>query len=81
MLVRGVGIRDIGVILQISLTTALNVLKSTKYRIRAKQNHYDCLDIDEFWTHVGEKKNKVWLIYAYHRESGEIVAYVWGNET
>jgi IS1 family transposase len=21
----------------------------------------------------------VWLIYAYHRESGEIVAYVWGK--
>jgi IS1 family transposase len=26
-----------------------------------------------------KKKNKVWLSYAYHRESGEIVAYVWGN--
>jgi IS1 family transposase len=26
---------------------------------------------------VGKKKNKVWLIYAYHRESGDIVAYVW----
>jgi IS1 family transposase len=30
------------------------------------------------------KKNKVWLIYAYHRESGKIVASnrrfaVWGN--
>jgi IS1 family transposase len=25
------------------------------------------------------RKNKVWLIYAYHRESGEIVAYVWGK--
>jgi IS1 family transposase len=38
----------------------------------------------EFWTNVGEKKNKVWLIYAYHRESGEIVASnqrfaVWGK--
>jgi IS1 family transposase len=28
---------------------------------------------------VGNKKNKQWLIYAYHRESGEIVAYVWGK--
>ena len=28
---------------------------------------------------MGRKTNKVWLIYAYHRESGEIVAYVWGN--
>lgn len=28
---------------------------------------------------VGNKQNKQWLIYAYHRESGEIVAYVWGK--
>lgn len=21
----------------------------------------------------------MWLVYAYHRESGEIVAYVWGK--
>jgi IS1 family transposase len=28
---------------------------------------------------VGKKKNKVWLIYAYHRETGEIVAFVWGK--
>jgi IS1 family transposase len=29
--------------------------------------------------YVGEKKHKVWLIYAYRRESGEIVGYVWGK--
>jgi IS1 family transposase len=28
---------------------------------------------------VEKKKNKVRLIYAYHRKSGEIVAYVWGK--
>jgi hypothetical protein len=44
------------------------------------ENHYDCLEIDEFWTYVGKKKNQVWLIYAYHRESGEIVAFVWVGE-
>ena len=26
-------------------------------------------------TGVGNKKNKVWLIYAYDRSGGEIVAY------
>jgi transposase-like protein len=61
MPVRGVGIRDIGIILQISITTVLKVLKSTKYKIKPKQSCYDCLEIDEFWTHVGKKKNKVWL--------------------
>jgi IS1 family transposase len=72
------------VILQISITTVLKVLKSTRYTIKPKQTHYDCLEIDEFWTYVGKKENKVWLIYAYHRESGEIVASnrrfaVWGK--
>jgi IS1 family transposase len=36
------------------------------------------------WAYEGKKKNKVWLIYAYHRESEEIVASnrrfaVWGK--
>ena len=35
--------------------------------------------MDEFWTFVGNKKNKVWLIYAYDRHTGEIAAYVWGK--
>ncbi|MBF7694337.1 IS1 family transposase, partial [Acinetobacter pollinis] len=43
------------------------------------QSHYETLEIDEFWTFVGNKQNKQWLIYAYHRETGEIVAYVWGK--
>jgi IS1 family transposase len=79
MLVRGTGIRDISTVLKISITKVLKVLKSTKYQIKPKQSHYDCLEADEFWTYVGKKKNKVWLIYAYHRESEEIVAYVWGK--
>jgi IS1 family transposase len=84
MQVRGVGIRDMGIILHISITTVSNVLKSTKYKIQPKQTHYDCLEIDEFWRYVEKKKNKVGLIYAYHRETGEIVTLnrrfaVWGK--
>ena len=30
-------------------------------------------------TYVGKKSNKIWLIYAYHKDTGEIVAYVWGK--
>ena len=46
---------------------------------RQKQKYYDTLEVDEFWTFVGSKKRKVWLIYAYHRETGEIVSYAWGK--
>jgi IS1 family transposase len=79
MLVRGAGIRDISAILRISVTKVLKVLASGIYAIQPKKKHYNRLEIDEFWTYVGEKKNKVWLIYAYHRESGEIAGYVWGK--
>jgi IS1 family transposase len=52
---------------------------TTSYHLTPKRKHYDVLEIDEFWTYVGNKKNKLWLIYAYHRTSGEIVAFVWGK--
>jgi IS1 family transposase len=77
MVVRGCGRPS--AILCISITKVLKILKSFKYKIKPKKNHYDVLKIDEFWTYVGKKSNKMWLIYAYHRASGEIVAYVWGK--
>ena len=43
------------------------------------QKHYDVLQVNEFHTFVGYKKNKVWLIYAYHQKTGQIVAFVWGK--
>jgi IS1 family transposase/transposase-like protein len=79
MLVRGIGIRDIAEIEEVSEKKVLSVLVHSHQIITPKQQHYDSLEIDEFWTYVGNKKNKVWLIYAYHRATGEIVAYVWGK--
>ena len=35
--------------------------------------------MDEFWTYVGHKKNKVWLVYAYDPDTSEIVAFIWGK--
>ena len=49
-----------------------------KHALKPKRKRCDCLDVDEFWTYVGRKKNRKWLIYAYHRETGEIVA-LWGK--
>ncbi|KAA6304697.1 hypothetical protein EZS27_043655, partial [termite gut metagenome] len=39
--------------------------------------YYERLEVDEFWTYVGNKGKQYWLIYAYERQSGEIVACVW----
>jgi IS1 family transposase len=73
------GIRDISYIEDVSINKVLSVLVNSKHIIKPKQSHYDSLEVDEFCTYAGNKKNKVWLIYAYHRATGEIVSYVWGK--
>jgi hypothetical protein len=75
LLVRGIGIRDIAEIERISIKKGLSVLVHSRQLIRPKQAYYDCLEVDEIWTYVGKKSNKVWLIYAYHSETGGIVAF------
>ena len=47
--------------------------------IKPKQGHYQKLQVNEFWTYVGHKKNKVWLVYDYDLDTSEIVAFVWGK--
>jgi len=79
MLVRNVGIRDIAEIEHVSLGTVLSVLTESNKVITPKQKHYDVLEVDEFWSYVGDKQTKVWLIYAYHRKTGEIVSWVFGK--
>ena len=79
MFVRGNGVRDISAILKISIGKVLHTLISSNYQITPKREYYDTLEVDELWTYVGDKTNKQRLIYAYHRESGEIAAYVWGK--
>ena len=79
MLVRGLGIRDIAVIEDISISKVLLILIGLNYSLNPKHCHYESLAIDEFHTFVGSKKNKMWLIYAYCRAYKEIVCYVWGR--
>ncbi len=79
MIARGCGVRDIVAIEGISSQKALTTLVNSDYKIKPKKQYYQFLEIEEFWTFVGNKKNKQWLIYAYDREIGEIVAYVWGK--
>ena len=81
MLVRGVGIRDIVEIESVSIQKVLSVLVNSSVTIKPHENHYDSLEIDELWTYIGDKGNKKWFIYAYHRDSGEIVAWVWGSRS
>jgi IS1 family transposase len=79
MLVRGTGIRDITAIEKISIKKVLSAPVDSRHPIQPEQQYYDCLEVDELWTYMSKKSRKVWLIYAYHRETGKIVAFVWGK--
>lgn len=79
MLVRGVGVRDIAVIENVSVNKILKTIEKSNYEIIPRQKHYKRIEIDEFWTYVQKKSNKIWLIYAYCRKNNEIIAYVWGK--
>jgi hypothetical protein len=72
MPVGGAGIRNIGAMLQISSTTVLKVLTSTKYKIKPKRSHYDRLEIDEFWTYAGKKKDKLRLFTRVIGKTGKL---------
>ena len=37
------------------------------------------LEIDEFYTFIHSKNNKLWLQYVYERETGKMVAFVQGK--
>ena len=56
LLVRGCGIRDISAALQISKH---KVLANSNYKIVPKHRYYGKLEMDEFWTFVGKKENKL----------------------
>ena len=60
-LVRGCGIRDVAVILEVSIGKVLKTLIESHYDIRPKQKHYTRSEVDELWTFVGSKANRKWL--------------------
>ena len=47
MLVRGIGIRDMSVIENVSIKKTLSVLVNSNRIITAKQQHYDSLEVDD----------------------------------
>ncbi|MBC6399921.1 MAG: hypothetical protein GDA51_07200 [Ekhidna sp.] len=88
MFVRGCGIKDISVILGISLGKVLKTLESQQLSMQPKRSFYDKLEVDEFWTYVRNKSHKQWFIFSPKhvcvnqrnlRESREPVAWVWAN--
>ncbi len=79
MLVRKVGIRDIAELEGISPKKVLSILSNAEVTIQPKQYSYETLEVDELWSYVKKKGQKYCLLYAYCRQSGEIVSWAWGK--
>jgi len=79
MTARCCGIRDICSITGYSRGKIQAALKRSPHQTSPQRTHYQTLQVDEFWTFVGKKRNKVWLIYACNQVGGEMVAHVWGK--
>ncbi len=81
MLLRNVGIRDSACILGVSPGCVLSCLKNFAFQLQWKPrlNAYKNVQADGFWTCVGTKKNKLWLIYAYSPDTDGILAIQWGK--
>lgn len=79
MCLNGCGVRDISRIEGISCGKILSVITKINCEIKPSKSYYEALQVDEFWTYVSSKKNKLWLIYAYDGCGKEMVAYLWGK--
>jgi insertion element IS1 protein InsB len=40
----------------------------------------DSAEMDEMWSYVGSKKNRVWLWHAIDHKTGDILAYTFGGQ-
>jgi insertion element IS1 protein InsB len=76
---RGNGVRDIEYIMQVSRSSILNIISKLALIITPKKRVYKSIQIDELWSYVGNKKNKKWMIYAYCKETKEILGVVFGR--
>lgn len=39
------------------------------------------IEVDEMWSFVHNKKNKIWIWIAYHRETKQILAWIMGDRS
>jgi IS1 family transposase/DNA-directed RNA polymerase subunit RPC12/RpoP len=83
MLLRGSGVRDCAVVLGISVNCVLRQLvkEAGQVLIKPKQSRYHKVQIDELWSYVWRKEKKVWLLYAYCADSGEILGFTMGKRS
>ena len=78
----GVGIRSIARILQISPTTLLKRIIAISYTVSLPGLKPRCnYEIDELCTYIRSKSKRIWIVYAFERETKSIVGFHVGRRT
>jgi len=81
MLLRGSGIRDCAAVAGVSQEAVLRLIvrNALKLEIKPCYSHYIKVQIDELWSYLGKKQKKVWMLYAYSAQDGEIPGFAMGK--
>ncbi len=78
----GCGIRSIGRILKISVTTVISKIKNIASKMSkpliSKWKEYE---VDEICIYCKLKERKIWIVYALRRDTKEIVDFAVGSRT
>ncbi|MEG1024670.1 MAG: IS1 family transposase [Flavobacterium sp.] len=82
LLTEGLGIRSIARILQISVSTLLKRIIAISNRVRLPvMTQESSYEIDELCTFVKCKSKRIWIVYAFERETKNIVGFNVGSRT
>ncbi len=84
MLVHNSGIRDIEEVTGVHRQTVPEWLnqKADSLQVKPRLRGYKSVQLDAVWTFVGQRKKcKRWLFSAYALETGEVLAWSWGNRS
>ena len=83
MTMNGSGIRDISRVLGISTNTVLKLIRQAAEKVNEPvvPRRMADLELDEFWSFVGKKKQQRWTWLAFDRKRKRVTAFVNGRRT
>ena len=83
MTMNGSGMRDISRVLKVSLHTVLKTIQQQAAQVSEPLPPARVTEVqmDEFWSFVGNKANQRWLWYGFDRDRKKIIAYQAGRRT
>ncbi len=83
MTLNGSGIRDISRVLGMRPNTVVSIIRTVATGVDEPRvpPQIENLELDEFWSFVGQKANQRWTWYGFDRERKQVAAFVNGRRT